>query len=150
MVNPPGAVHTNTIIPTRTAPNTPTCGPGSMGQPSSTSSSCGRSPPRAGVLQHRGPGAVPVADLVYGRRRRLAKFRVLELIARVPYQAWEQVAYVAITHTARPARASPGGSSTGCASAASQQDNEQWHLLILEELLLEDRRRATTDGCVSG
>jgi hypothetical protein len=28
-------------------------------------------------------------DLVYGRRRSLSKFKVLELIARVPYQAWE-------------------------------------------------------------
>ena len=36
--------------------------------------------------------------LVYGRRRRLATFRVLELIARVPYQAWEQAGYAAITH----------------------------------------------------
>jgi len=26
-------------------------------------------------------------DLVYGRRRTLSKFKVLELIARVPYQA---------------------------------------------------------------
>src|SRR5512145_2975774 len=40
-------------------------------------------------------------DLFYGRRRTLSKFKVLELIARVPYQAWEQVGYVAMTHTAR-------------------------------------------------
>src|SRR5437773_2372185 len=39
-------------------------------------------------------------DLAYGRERTLEKFRVLELIARVPYQAWENVAYVAVTHTA--------------------------------------------------
>ena len=26
---------------------------------------------------------------------------MLELVARVPYQAWENVAYVAVTHTAR-------------------------------------------------
>ena len=38
-------------------------------------------------------------DLFYGRKRSLSKFKVLELIARVPYQAWENVAYVAITHT---------------------------------------------------
>jgi ubiquinol oxidase len=37
-------------------------------------------------------------DLPYGRARTLEKFRVLELIARVPHQAWEQVAYVASTH----------------------------------------------------
>ena len=38
-------------------------------------------------------------DLCYGRRRSLSKFKVLAVIARVPYQAWEHVAYIAITHT---------------------------------------------------
>src|SRR3954466_4697756 len=42
-----------------------------------------------------------IMDAVYGRDRTLEKFRVLELVARVPYQAWEQVAYVAMTHTSR-------------------------------------------------
>ncbi len=37
-------------------------------------------------------------DLVYGRKRSLSKFKILELIARVPYQAWEHVAYIAATH----------------------------------------------------
>ncbi len=40
-------------------------------------------------------------ELLYGKGRNLEKFRVLELVARVPYQAWENVAYVAVTHTAR-------------------------------------------------
>src|SRR5689334_7780695 len=38
-------------------------------------------------------------DVIYGRTRTLLKFKVLELVARVPYQSWEQVAYIAITHT---------------------------------------------------
>src|SRR3546814_856701 len=46
-------------------------------------------------------GLFTVMDLLYGRDRTLAKFRVLELVARVPYQAWENVAYVAVTHTSR-------------------------------------------------
>ena len=73
-------------------------------------------------------------DAVYGKRRTLSKFKVLELVARVPYQSWEQVAYIAITHVS---------DRTGMArrihdrvlEARSQQDNEQWHLLILEELI---------------
>ena len=72
-------------------------------------------------------------DVVYGKPRTLEKFRVLELVARVPYQAWENVAYVAVTHTAR---------QHGFARRVFdrvrvsrwEQDNEQWHLLILEEL----------------
>lgn len=72
-------------------------------------------------------------DVFYGKGRNLEKFRVLELIARVPYQAWEHVAYVALTHKA----AEPGFAHrvfTKVRSSRRQQDNEQWHLLILEEL----------------
>jgi ubiquinol oxidase len=73
-------------------------------------------------------------DTFYGRTRTLAKFKVLELIARVPYQAWEQAAYIAITQV---------NHRTGLArrifdrvvETRSQQDNEQWHLLIIDELL---------------
>lgn len=72
-------------------------------------------------------------DLVYGRKRRLEKFIVLELIARVPYQAWEQVAYVAMTHTyAMPDFARRIFEFVQ--ESRAQQDNEQWHLLILEEM----------------
>lgn len=72
-------------------------------------------------------------DVVYGRSRTLEKFRVLELVARVPYQAWENVAYVAVTHTARQ----PGFARRvfdRVRASRWEQDNEQWHLLILEEL----------------
>ena len=31
-------------------------------------------------------------DVCYGRARNLSKFKVLEVIARVPYQSWEHVA----------------------------------------------------------
>lgn len=75
-------------------------------------------------------------DVLYGRQRSLSKFKVLELVARVPYQTWEQVAYTAITHVYE---------KTGMArrihervaEARAQQDNEQWHLLLLEELIAD-------------
>jgi hypothetical protein len=90
------------------------------------------SPRRRASLSARALFAV--MDLVYGTERTLPKFRVLELVARVPYQAWENVAYVALTHRAR---------ETGLARrifdkvrvSRFEQDNEQWHLLILEEML---------------
>jgi ubiquinol oxidase len=79
-------------------------------------------------------------DAIYGRRRTLSKFKVLELVARVPYQSWEQVAYIAITHTYE---------RTGLArriydrvsESRLQQDNEQWHLLILEERIASSGTR---------
>jgi hypothetical protein len=72
-------------------------------------------------------------DLLYGHAKTLAKFRVLEIIARMPYQAWENVAYIAITH----AHADPDFARRifeWVRESRTQQDNEQWHLLILEEL----------------
>ncbi|MBI4376486.1 MAG: hypothetical protein HY549_08555 [Elusimicrobia bacterium] len=72
-------------------------------------------------------------DIVYGRPRTLSKFKVLEVIARVPYQAWEHVAYIAMTHT----YAEPGFARRVfefVKESRAQQDNEQWHLLILEEM----------------
>ena len=73
-------------------------------------------------------------DLFYGRRRTLSKFKVLEVVARVPYQAWEHVAYVAMTHKyGRPDFARRVFEFVN--ESRHQQDNEQWHLLILEEMV---------------
>ncbi|MCA1675924.1 MAG: hypothetical protein LC799_28380, partial [Actinobacteria bacterium] len=73
-------------------------------------------------------------DVLYGKARTLSKVKVLELVARVPYQSWEQVSYIAITHMhQRPgmARRIHGR----IAECRAQQDNELWHLLLLEELI---------------
>jgi len=79
-------------------------------------------------------------DVVYGRPRTLSKFKVLEVIARVPYQAWEQVAYVAVTHRySRPTFARRIFDRVD--ESRNQQDNEQWHLLILEDLVEQSGKR---------
>ncbi len=81
-------------------------------------------------------------DLVYGRGRTLSKFKVLEVIARVPYQSWEQVAYVAMTHTyAKPDFARRVFEFVR--ESRAQQDNEQWHLLILQEQV---QKKALNEG----
>jgi ubiquinol oxidase len=81
-----------------------------------------------------------VMDLLYGKERTLPKFRVLELVARVPYQAWENVAYVAMTHTSREHGFARRIFDTVRVSRF-EQDNEQWHLLILEEMVDEQPGR---------
>lgn len=79
-----------------------------------------------------------VMDLLYGRARSWSKFKVLEVIARVPYQAWEHVAYIAITqHYEQEDFARRVFERVR--ESRHQQDNEQWHLLILEEWI--HRRR---------
>lgn len=78
--------------------------------------------------------------LFYGRRRNLSKFKVLEVIARVPYQSWEHVAYIAMTHT----YSAPHFARRifeFIKEARAQQDNEQWHLLILEEMVHQKKIR---------
>ncbi|MHA6780861.1 alternative oxidase [Pseudonocardia saturnea] len=73
-------------------------------------------------------------DLIYGGRGTLEKFMVLEVVARIPYQIWENAAYRALGRRHR---------DTGLAHRITerivenreQQDNEQWHLLILGELV---------------
>jgi len=80
-----------------------------------------------------------------GITERLSHERLLEeqrrtVIARVPYQAWENVAYVAVTHRySKPAFARRIFDRVH--ESRAQQDNEQWHLLILEELVEEEGRR---------
>jgi ubiquinol oxidase len=89
--------------------------------------------------RHYGLGAkalFALLDAVYGKKRTLSKFKVIELVARVPYQAWEQVAYIAITHT----HEEPGFARRvfdRVTESRAQQDNEQWHLLILEEMITD-------------
>ena len=78
-------------------------------------------------------------DLVYGKALTLERFEALELIARVPYQAWESVGYVAITHTHERPRFARRIFDYVRESRAAQ-DNEQWHLLILEELVAQAGR----------
>jgi hypothetical protein len=74
-----------------------------------------------------------VVDLMYGRRRTLRKFIVLEIVARVPYQAWERAAYGALTRM-HPRLRLAGRIFERVVETRAQQDNEQYHLLILEEL----------------
>ena len=75
-------------------------------------------------------------DLLYGPKRTLSKFKVLEVIARVPYQAWQGVAYIAITHKyEEPSFARRVFDFVS--EARHAQDNEQWHLLILAEMIRE-------------
>ena len=72
-------------------------------------------------------------DLIYGKSRSISKFKVLEVLARVPYQSWEHAGYIAVTNASeRPRTARQMFQEVE--TSRDQQDNEQWHLLIMEEL----------------
>src|SRR6266487_6457625 len=73
-------------------------------------------------------------DLLYGKRGSFTKFAMLEIIARVPYQAWERMGYWAVhRHAGRSALAKRVFERI--VDARSDQDNEQWHLLIMQEFV---------------
>jgi ubiquinol oxidase len=79
-------------------------------------------------------------DLLYGRKRTLSKFRVLEIVARVPYQTWETATYKKISKAHRdPWRIRRLWERVR--EFRAQQDNEQWHLMILDELVAASGRR---------
>lgn len=72
-------------------------------------------------------------DAVYGQAGSFPKYEVLELVARVPYQSWERVAYLAINRLYRQ-RGLARRVHERLVEAREQQDNEEWHLLIMAEL----------------
>jgi ubiquinol oxidase len=79
-------------------------------------------------------------DLLYGKAATFEKSLVLEIVARVPYQTWENASYKRITRVHRRA---------GLAlriwdrvrEFRAQQDNEQWHMLIMAELVERSGRK---------
>jgi ubiquinol oxidase len=73
-------------------------------------------------------------DLGYGRTRTLVKFTMLEFIARVPYQAWERMGYLALARY-RSRSAVARRVFERIVESRAEQDNEQWHLLILQDLV---------------
>jgi len=79
-------------------------------------------------------------DLFYGKARTLSKFKVLELVARVPYQTWEQAAYIAITHV-HERKGLPRRIYNRVVESRAQQDNEQWHLFILDEQIAKSEQK---------
>ena len=73
-------------------------------------------------------------DLAYGRKRTIVKFTMLEFIARVPYQAWERMGYLALARY-RGRSALARRVFERIVESRADQDNEQWHLLILQDLV---------------
>jgi ubiquinol oxidase len=104
-----------------------------------TTSSIGRSARRHGPLAR---ALFFAMDVLYGRRITLQKLQVLELVARVPYQAWEGVAYTALTHVHQRLRLARRIFDY-VREARAAQDNEQWHLLIVDELIERSGQQAS-------
>jgi len=78
-------------------------------------------------------------DVVYGKARTLPKFKVLEILARYPYWAWENGSYLRLSRLfskSRSARSEETKSLLRIIDLGREsQDNEQWHLLLLDDII---------------
>jgi ubiquinol oxidase len=72
------------------------------------------------------------ADKVFPNGRSFAFFSFVELVARVPYMAWEHVGHIAQTQNHRD-HEFDRKIQDRVLLARDEQDNEFWHLLIMEE-----------------
>ena len=76
-------------------------------------------------------------DLIAGKKTTLSKAKLLEMLASIPYRAWEIRQYARMTRSYRDqelVRQARGIMSWGRES----QDNEYWHLLVVNEKMKED------------
>jgi len=77
-------------------------------------------------------------DAMYGKKPSLGKFRVLEVVARIPYQSWEAVHYFLTTHLyANERRAIDLFRDSKFARSA--QDNETMHVVVITQMCKSEK-----------
>ena len=76
-------------------------------------------------------------DLVTGRRTTLSKAKMIELLAGVPYRAWEFRSYARLIRSFRDREAVRDARGI-LRWGREAEDNEYWHLLVLHEKMLEE------------
>lgn len=78
-------------------------------------------------------------DVIYGQARTLPKFLVIEILARYPYWAWENRAYIWFTKLYTRAGWVRKPDSDRLVRlielGRKSQDNEQHHMLIIEDIM---------------
>lgn len=93
------------------------------------------------VASFLGALLVGAGNLVYGRAPSYEKFKAVEVIARIPYQSWESVAYTYLTafygdemRAIRLSRVLP--------FARHAQDNETMHVVVISQLVRKYNRNS--------
>src|SRR3990170_5872291 len=77
-------------------------------------------------------------DAMYGKKPSLGKFRVLEVVARIPYQSWEVVHYFLTTHLySNEWRAIDFFRDSEFARSA--QDNETMHVVVVTQMCKSEK-----------
>lgn len=76
-------------------------------------------------------------DVLAGKAVTLPKAKLLEMLASIPYRAWESHQYSRLTRRYRDAAWVQRGREI-VAWGREAQDNEYWHLLVIEAKMRED------------
>lgn len=77
-------------------------------------------------------------DLFYGKATTVPKIRFLEILARIPYQAWEWKQYRRLVTGFNNATTRADAESL-IRWSREAQDNEYWHLLVASEKIKQTR-----------
>lgn len=82
-------------------------------------------------------------DVLYGKEVSLPKVKVLEILARYPYWAWENGGYRGLTRihaaTAEPKDHDIKRFKWYVELGRESQDNEEYHMLMLEDIIAQKR-----------
>lgn len=77
-------------------------------------------------------------DVLYGKKASLLKFKVLEVVARVPYQTWEFVSYLATTNFYNNEKRAVQYASVADFGKFAQ-DNETMHVVVISKICRDER-----------
>lgn len=86
--------------------------------------------PVAGVL---GALLVGVGNLIYGKEPGYAKFKAIEVIARIPYQSWEVATYTLLTAFYQNEQRAIELTRTSQFSRMAE-DNETMHVVVISQI----------------
>lgn len=81
---------------------------------------------------------VALGNLIYGEKPSYAKFKAIEVIARIPYQSWETAAYTLVSAFHGNERYAMKLAHTTSFSR-SAQDNETMHVVVISHLARKKR-----------
>jgi len=84
-------------------------------------------------------------DVLYGTKRTLPKFKLIEILARYPYWAWEIGSYHKLTRrytrTKYMNKKETDHAWRHIEFGRRSQDNEQWHLVLIEDIMRQKGMR---------
>lgn len=83
---------------------------------------------------------VASGDLVYGKHPSYAKFKAIEVIARIPYQSWEVASYTMLTALYSNEKKAIELCKTS-AFARMAQDNETMHVVVISQIVCRRREQ---------